>query len=458
MKKTFLFIIVMLTCQAWAQNSQPAINPAANHQQAQPLPTVRVIDSIYYWDCDRHDTAWELQAKTTHIVYDNANNWISDLDHFWWENIWWNDTLTSYTYDANHNMTNKVFKMYYENTWYDYMQWIYTYNSNNKLLSNTYQEFYGFDSTWHNLERWIYTYDLDNNLIDETFQRWHTDITAWENAIHHVFTYDNNNNCTSKLIQAWGSENWYNYELTTYTYDNENNQILYVRQQWISGEWLNEVKVISTYGSGHKLLNEIIQIRSGTDWYNDFNVIWTYDTFNNLVCKLYQRWTNYTYWEDDFRMNYTYDASNNLLSEVWSGWDHWTGIWTDYRRYLFTYDVNNFNIGYSNIVLDESGMPLGPGDSIHYYSHMELGINERPVEKENVTVFPNPANGEFKISSKNPMSSVEIYNAPGAIVHAEYNLNGQQEIDLKLPPHSSGIYFIKVNIGTNYLIKKVIVR
>ena len=97
MKKTFLFIIVMITFQGLAQNNQPALNPAANHQQAQPLPIVRVIDSIYYWDCDMYDAAWELRAKTTHIVYDNANNWISDLDQAWWENIWippgtiWND-------------------------------------------------------------------------------------------------------------------------------------------------------------------------------------------------------------------------------------------------------------------------------------------------------------------------------------------------------------------------------
>jgi hypothetical protein len=454
MKKALLFVIVALSINVFAQKNYL---PANSRDNADPSSLNRVFDSIYCWTWDEYYQEWKYKSKTKDIVYDGDNNWISDLHQVWWDNIWYDDTLTSSTYDANHNLISKSIKIwaYIDSVWYDSYRWINAYDVDNKIVSNTHQ--YCYDGIWHDKERWIYTYDTRKNLVDESFQNWNTDDNQWGNSYHHAYTYDASNNQTSKLSQVWASTIWVNYELTTSFYDDANNLIHYVRQDWVSSEWLNELQDSLIYDSENKLVTEIYQSRSGYSWGNALKIIYTYNANNYLIRQDYQAWKNYSYWEDDFKYDFTYDSNNNLLSKVVSGWDWHTQLWSIFNLYLFTYDENNFNISYSYKGLEIGTGTVSLGDSIHYYSHASTGINELITDDASIFISPNPNKGKFKICSENPISSIEIFNLPGKLVYASYNPDSRNFANVDISRTAKGIHIIKIFTGQKFLTKKIIV-
>lgn len=78
------------------------------------------------------------------------------------------------------------------------------------------------------------------------------------------------------------------------------------------------------------------------------------------------------------------------------------------------------------------------------------------ITNNSTTIFPNPSNGKFKISSNIAISAVDIYNLLGERVYSDYNFNQQSSIDLS--GYSSGTYLIKIYCGTKIINRKVVVQ
>ena len=79
-------------------------------------------------------------------------------------------------------------------------------------------------------------------------------------------------------------------------------------------------------------------------------------------------------------------------------------------------------------------------------------INEKQ-NNSNISIYPNPTMGVFKISSDIKINSIEIYNILGEKI---FNQNYTNEINLS--NYGKGIYFIKFYNGRNEYSQKIIVQ
>lgn len=85
-------------------------------------------------------------------------------------------------------------------------------------------------------------------------------------------------------------------------------------------------------------------------------------------------------------------------------------------------------------------------------------IDEESQFDNNIILFPNPNSGEFKVGlsyNSNPrLFSLEIYDVIGDQVYYKNDINGFININIRNKP--SGIYMIKIIIGSNVLTKHII--
>jgi hypothetical protein len=101
---------------------------------------------------------------------------------------------------------------------------------------------------------------------------------------------------------------------------------------------------------------------------------------------------------------------------------------------------------------DANGCTAMTTDSI--YVDLCMSVNENTAG--NVSVYPNPTNGEFTVQlNGNAAAIVEIMNELGQVVNAFTMTSSVRTVDMK--NFESGVYFIRVTEGdattTHRLIK-----
>lgn len=91
-----------------------------------------------------------------------------------------------------------------------------------------------------------------------------------------------------------------------------------------------------------------------------------------------------------------------------------------------------------------------------YLAETTVGIVEQNLGR--VSVYPNPTNGLFTISTSEQIKdgSVEIYNAIGELVWSQKIMNQQTSIDLK--NQADGLYFLKVIVDGELIEMKKVVK
>ena len=84
-----------------------------------------------------------------------------------------------------------------------------------------------------------------------------------------------------------------------------------------------------------------------------------------------------------------------------------------------------------------------------------VGINNRIVNNNAITIFPNPSNGIFKVEVGNLQpTKVKIYDITGEIIYQSEIRNS--EIDLSAKP--KGFYFLQMRSGEKIFNKKLIIQ
>jgi hypothetical protein len=85
-------------------------------------------------------------------------------------------------------------------------------------------------------------------------------------------------------------------------------------------------------------------------------------------------------------------------------------------------------------------------------------LSQAEVETEEITLYPNPNNGSFTISTNfdpQEITSVQVYSSLGQIV---YQQNGWKQENIQLPTSYKGVYIVKFTTKHNTFYQKMIVQ
>ena len=80
------------------------------------------------------------------------------------------------------------------------------------------------------------------------------------------------------------------------------------------------------------------------------------------------------------------------------------------------------------------------------------GITQIAEDHNELTIFPNPSNGNITVQSLYELGNICIYNPIGEVVLQMQSKNRQEQIDLN--NLTNGVYYIKTNRGTQKIIKQ----
>ena len=80
----------------------------------------------------------------------------------------------------------------------------------------------------------------------------------------------------------------------------------------------------------------------------------------------------------------------------------------------------------------------------------------KKFQKENISIYPNPAEDVVTVSSEKTISKIEIYSVTGKLMK-QINNSGQQ-IEIPIGGYTSGIYFVHIFQGNNRITKKLVVK
>lgn len=140
---------------------------------------------------------------------------------------------------------------------------------------------------------------------------------------------------------------------------------------------------------------------------------------------------------------------------------------------LFPITVDLINYPNAFIQYDNSGDPLDvPNDAYDgFLAQFNLAgtvlsleeIENGTMNNIDLTVFPNPNNGNFQIFGQNLTNgevNIEVHNIIGQLVYSNREIvsNGQLSHTINLKDASKGLYIIKLKVGESYISSKVLIR
>ena len=484
----------------------PRNNSVTSLEKPRRTPTfmIQKPDSIRQWSWDINTSGWINDAKTVDMLYDANNNLKNRRDMIWNETVWENDIKIEMQYDGfyplstltqnwkNNNwenyMLNSTFytasnqtdstktEMWMGGTWKKISLYIFTYDLSNRMktlqMENNYGPFtskskvtYSYDTNnnsvteynqiwyvndWLN-SSWIdYTYTAQNKIKSRTEKKWINN--DWQYSKSNTYEYDLQGNTTNTIYLTWNGSTWYNISQNVSTYNLQNDQTSELYQTWNGTTWVDEWKYIWEY-EGNNLKFEISQELKGGLLTNDTKTIYTYVGQDNVAEELNQIWDGTT-WIDESHLLNMYDGNFNLLKEMDQKWNG--TAWINSRTLINTYSANNNLISVSEKYWDTDGITVTSGDSTQYY-FSEASVRIKEISSTNISLFPNPTTGKFKIMSSDNIKELEITNLMGESVYNSLGINNSS-LNLDVTNYLKGIYVVRIKTETETVNRKIIVR
>ena len=138
-------------------------------------------------------------------------------------------------------------------------------------------------------------------------------------------------------------------------------------------------------------------------------------------------------------------ATDSVITTITVGDYPWALTWNPlYNR---TYVANYLGSSVS-VIRDATG--IEEGDEI-------AALLDRLGTRNDITIYPNPAQSVFTVHSLTPLHSIRIYNILGELVKTEDVSEFRKERRVSLKQMSAGVYFLKVKTNDKEFIKKLIV-
>jgi hypothetical protein len=161
-------------------------------------------------------------------------------------------------------------------------------------------------------------------------------------------------------------------------------------------------------------------------------------------------------WGNSNLYTYTYDANNNQLTDLTQNWNG--SAWQNISLLTHTYDANNFTLSETRKQFNNAGTEVITGDSIYYYFHDVLGINNLKAEHGDVLVYPNPfTNATTILFGEGGKRQLEVEDLTGRVLQQIQCSDLQYE--LERGNLAAGLYFIKVTDEYNKVsVSKILVQ
>lgn len=112
---------------------------------------------------------------------------------------------------------------------------------------------------------------------------------------------------------------------------------------------------------------------------------------------------------------------------------------------LYLFGRNNTN-SYALGNLFEDNTSLSGVDAEDWTVNVQANLSAELFEKENITVYPNPSNGIFKIENDN-INKIEVFDLTGKIIKS--NKASSPIISIDLTTFETGVYFAKLTNDKN---------
>lgn len=426
--------------------------------------TIWVLDSTYFYD-NGDETEWILEERQNKVLTrDEHGNMTSAISHFYSGGIWINkDTITAtyYSSDTQHYYLKKpwnsdtqqwvdtsAFKGYYENgtklaiyerSWsygnneFSYGGYKYntTLNNNEDLLTKI-EYYWNIElEVWDFFQKWNYSYDNSGINIFAIIQQWDNFTEEWNDYIKFMYEYDENGHEVQNIDLYWNSniESWVTHGQHLSTYDDYGNKTLYLYQTWNSDteEWDSLSHDLYIYDDNNNLTQHTHQSWDSNieEWVNYEQALFTFDNNGNQIEYISQYWIDQVQeWGIYWHFLYEYDINGNQTQQLWQGWNSDTEEWVNINK------------------------------EVYYWSEFETnGITG--INKNRISIFPNPAADKITVSSGlsllNPQ--IKIYPVSGVLIQIS-RLNSQNEIDIS--NLVNGIYFLNIDTDNGEIVRKFI--
>ena len=128
--------------------------------------------------------------------------------------------------------------------------------------------------------------------------------------------------------------------------------------------------------------------------------------------------------------------------------------------YVHNGDANQFD-AFTFIVTDGEGGFFGtPQFNIEIDPNAIVNVNEL-LQNDEIRIFPNPNDGNFNILFEKPVwgnLDLTMYNVHGQLILEKNLARGSFNFEVKTPSIAAGIYFVKIETGNEFLVKRIIVK
>jgi hypothetical protein len=104
----------------------------------------------------------------------------------------------------------------------------------------------------------------------------------------------------------------------------------------------------------------------------------------------------------------------------------------------------------------DNNPPIGTNTTLNTLVD-QLSASDDLAEKYDIELYPNPTSGIFQISSSDRIEKVEVYTVSGQSISMFFAETKQVEIDLEknTPP---GVYYVKLKIADQIIVRKIVIR
>lgn len=318
----------------------------------------------------------------------------------------------------------------------------YYYDENNFMYSEV--EFIRSSDNGNWVKDYGYSYEMRGDTLFDYYYVWNNSTQDWDDDYLCINVYNAKGLIEEKWYYWWDNESksfQYDY-YGIISYSEAGGLVLWIEYMWSSEKstWEAIAKWEYEYSSGQISAIRSYYIEDSGAFYIDHEEYFKYDSNSALIESTYWDWndeSNKLEKSSLYISSWDYDVTSNevILPYYWK---------RQFYKYLIKDDTKySWNTSASEWI--KSNIER------YYYSGVTTG-NKTSELKNEIRVFPNPANDFVTIENLKKGSLVELFRADGKKLMI-FNQNGSNSFFMGNIP--SGLYVVKISNGDKVQVVKV---